>query len=404
MTESYCIALQPICDHKMRHIADELLYRSSPTAYKAEFNDAVLATARASHIAFYEIGIERLVGKRLIFMNAPHQWLLSPDLLPPFSSQIVIEVLEDVVVDPVILKALSSIKRKGYKIALDDFVLSEKNSSLLQYADYVKIDAWETISDDELAYYKNKNIKLIAEKVETQSDFELLVKKGFDYFQGYFYSKPAVKPESVHDRLSNRQALMRLLAELQYEYVDYDKLIDLILLDPQLTYIILKHTNSAFYGLTSHVNSIHTAIHVLGLRRLRALVASQLFVATQGSVELLLPLVLTRAAMYESLALMNGLNGHLAFIVGVLSKMHLIFGDSYQELLAQLALSQAEILQLETREGRCGRLLGMIEAFEEGEVAKLTAEEVNLLNEVWLESRVWVEDVLCHIQDEGLSE
>ena len=30
--ENYCIALQPICDAKMKHVADELLYRSSATA------------------------------------------------------------------------------------------------------------------------------------------------------------------------------------------------------------------------------------------------------------------------------------------------------------------------------------------------------------------------------------
>ncbi len=400
MPNSYCIALQPICDHEMRHIADELLYRSSANAQHADFSDGVLATARASHIAFYEIGLEKLVGRRQLFINAPRNWLLNPELLPPHSSQVVLEVLEDVVAEPKILQALSRLRQQGYQIALDDFMLSEATRLLVSYADYVKIDRWQTITLEEIAYYKHHKIKIIAEKVETHSDFELLVKKGFDYFQGYFYAKPQIKTESAHERLFNRQALMRLLAQLQHEFVDYEELKQLILLDPHLTYVILKHTNSAFYALHQPVTSIQTAIQVLGLRRLRALVASQLFSAKHTNTELLLAPILTFAAMCENLAGLYGINGHLAFVVGLLSKVHVVFGDSYGELLIHLSLPEDVIDQLEARQGHYGRLLGLVESFENSDVSRLSEDEVALLNEVWVESRVWVQDVLAHI-DQG---
>lgn len=399
MINSYCIALQPICDRNMRHVADELLYRSGAQELSAHFSDAMVATARASNIAFYEIGLEQLVGKRKLFLNVSRDWLLSPELLPPNPSQIVIEVLENVVAEPIILSALEKIRKKGYLIALDDFVLNEKTEPLLDYANLVKLDQWENISPADIRFYKSKNLLLVAEKVETYEQFEYLSNLGFDYFQGFFYAKPTITPESVHDRVSNRQAQLELLAELQSDSVNYDKLERLILLDPQLTFIILKQTNSAYYALRNQATSIHHALKTLGLRRLRAIVATQLFAAAQTGNTLLLPQVLTRAAMYENIADLHGIDSHTAFIAGLLSKIHTIFGVPYSDLLNQLSLPKEIVLQLELRRGKYGRLLGMIESYEQGDIEKLSPEEVSMLNHIWFESRVWVQDVLQHTLD-----
>ena len=397
MSNSYCIALQPICDRHLNHIGDELLYRSNAKDKSAKFSDAMVATARASNIAFYEIGLEQLVGKRMVFLNAPKEWLLKPELLPPNPKQLVIEVLESVMAEPEVLNALALIREKGYLIALDDFVLNEKTDSLLNYADIVKIDTWQTISTEELAYYKAKKLKLLAEKVETKEDFDFLVKLGFDYFQGFFYAEPLVHPESVHERVTNRHAQLRLLAELQNEKVDYHQVEKLILLDPQLTYIIVKHTHNTQHA---HATSISQAIKTIGLRRLRAIVATQLFANSSAGSHLLLPQVLTRAAMCEHMAEFHGMDTHIAFVVGLLSKIHVIFDVPYSELLHQLSLPPEIIQQLELRHGKYGRLLGMIERFEQGDMSQLSAEEVAMLNQIWFESRVWVQDVLDHTSEQ----
>ena len=41
------------------------------------------------------------------------------------------------------------------------------------------------------------SIKLLAEKVETRAEYEVLKQKGYDFFQGYFFSKPVIV--SAHD-------------------------------------------------------------------------------------------------------------------------------------------------------------------------------------------------------------
>lgn len=206
MKENYCIALQPICDREMNHIADELLYRSSALTNAVNVSDDMLATARVTNIAFYEFGLERLVGHRKLFVNTPRDWLLNPSLLPPNPKQVVIEVLEDVEAEPQIIEALKSIRKKGYEVALDDFVFSSDNRALLDLATIVKIDQWQSISSDEVLFYKQKGLRLLAEKVEEIEDFEYLHGLGFDYFQGYFYAKPEMHRGTSRMRSSNQKA------------------------------------------------------------------------------------------------------------------------------------------------------------------------------------------------------
>jgi EAL and modified HD-GYP domain-containing signal transduction protein len=41
-------------------------------------------------------------------------------------------------------------------------------------------------------FFKEKNIKLLAEKVEDEATYRLCEKAGYDYFQGFFFAKPEI--------------------------------------------------------------------------------------------------------------------------------------------------------------------------------------------------------------------
>jgi c-di-GMP-related signal transduction protein len=157
-TLPYCIALQPICNARLEHVADELLYRSSAKAGVAEIDDQVTATARVCNAAFYETGVEALCGTRKLFFNAPREWLLKPELLPPDVDQVVIEVLESVEGDPEVLEALKELKARGYTLALDDFVLTEATRPLLDLADIIKLDlvSWMSIVPEALHCWRKR--------------------------------------------------------------------------------------------------------------------------------------------------------------------------------------------------------------------------------------------------------
>lgn len=273
----YCLALQPICDDKLRHVADELLYRSSSAADVAIIDNAVQATARVCNVAFYEVGIKALCGERKLFFNAPRDWLLNPDLLPPETDQVVIEVLEDINGDAEVIAALTKIKQLGYTLALDDFVLNEQTQPLLDCADIIKLDVLHAIpSAEELQVYKQKGLTLLAERVEDHDVYEVCKALGFTLFQGYFYAKPVVDKTTAIKRGGNHTAQLHLLGELQQSDIDFDLLEKHLALDPLLCVRLLKMINSPRYRRVTSITSIRQALMLLGVQRLKTLVMTLL--------------------------------------------------------------------------------------------------------------------------------
>ncbi|QDQ86690.1 HDOD domain-containing protein [Alcaligenaceae bacterium SJ-26] len=396
--ENYCVALQPICDGALRHVADELLYRAGVNARYAQVDDDMMVTARVCNAAFYETGIEKLVGRRKLFFNAPREWLLRPELLPPDASQVVVEVLESVTGEPAVIEALRRMRRLGYEVALDDFVLTPATRPLLEVASIVKVDMLKPLRLDDILLYRNRGIRLLAEKVEDMETFERCRALGFELFQGYFYARPEVQTSTARDRTGNRQAQLRILAELQREAADYHKLESLIIQDPQLAFMLLRYTNSAMFYRVSKAVTILQAISMLGLHRVRTVVLTLMMANNGPASRLLLPQVLTRAAMCERLAeKMGGVPPEVAFMAGMISMMDVILGLSLADILEALPLGQDVNDALLHRSQCLGQVLDMVEAFEQAQTAGLDPEMVARLNRTWMSSRVWATEILSAV-------
>ena len=65
---------------------------------------------------------------------------------------------------------------------------------------------------ENLSDYKGK---LLAEKVETVDEFRDAAAMGFEYFQGYFFSKPEIL--TGREISSTDMGLLRLIAEVNQE-------------------------------------------------------------------------------------------------------------------------------------------------------------------------------------------
>lgn len=98
---------------------------------------------------------------------------------------------------------INEIKNHGCRIAIDDFGSGYSNFAYLAKldVDFIKIDGSliHDIDKDEnkriavesiLYFAKNKGIETVAEYIETESIFNLMLKLGVDYSQGYLFSKP----------------------------------------------------------------------------------------------------------------------------------------------------------------------------------------------------------------------
>lgn len=397
--ENYCIALQPICDSKMRHIADELLYRSSATATFAQVDDQLMATARVINATFLETGLEYLIGNRKLFFNAPREWILKPELLPPHPEQVVVEVLESVTGEPEIVAALKKVRELGYDVALDDFILNDQTRPLLDVASIIKVDLFEPVLEADIAEYKRRGIRLLAEKVEDLETFNRYKDMGFEMFQGYFYARPEVHKEtSRKGRANNHSAQIRILSELQSGEPDYQLLENYIAQDPQLTFMLLKFVNSAAYRRRSEITTIHQALNTLGLDRVRSIVTTVMLANNGPASRLLLPQALTRARMCEFLAEgTSNIDPRSAFMLGLMSSMDLLMAMDMTELMTHLPLTQEIKNAIMLREGRLGKLLNLVMGFEHAQLDGRSPELIAKLNKAWIQSVKWSNEVMSQV-------
>ena len=101
------------------------------------------------------------------------------------------------------IEVMLFLNKQGVKFALDDFGTGFSSLTYLQKLpiQYLKIDKSfvaglgvsaddEAIANNILILARGLGIKVIAEGVETQSQFEWLLSKGCDYFQGWYFGEP----------------------------------------------------------------------------------------------------------------------------------------------------------------------------------------------------------------------
>ncbi|WP_417551403.1 EAL and HDOD domain-containing protein [Marinomonas fungiae] len=395
-SQSYCVALQPICNAEMIHVADELLYRSTSLMSSAVIDDELMATARAINAAFYETGLENLCGSGKLFFNAPREWLFKPELLPPYPNQVVVEVLESVKGDPEVIKAIKHVKSLGYQIALDDFELSEDTKPLLEVADIIKLDMLTQHQPETIELYLERGIQLLAEKVEDLTEFERCKAMGFSLFQGYFYAKPSIRSATDVERSGNTHARLEILQELYQDDVDLAKVEQLVMLEPQLVLRLLRMINSAQYKRANTISHLHQAVTLLGIEKLRTLVSTLVLANDNPCKMLLLPKVLTRAAMCQALARNEfRANPDEAFMVGLLSMADLMLGQSFKQICQQLPLSEDTCHALVDRTGKLGNILTLVITFEKAELRSASHKTVDKLNSYYLESRSWAMNMLA---------
>jgi len=121
-------------------------------------------------------------------------------------ASVVFEVVEsDKTRDGEHLKAIVDFYRDhGYRVALDDFGTGHNNlSTLLEFRpNYIKVDKAITsrlsgdstsrgMIGDLVRQAADQGTRVIAEGIETESDFAICVDLGVEFFQGFYFAKPA---------------------------------------------------------------------------------------------------------------------------------------------------------------------------------------------------------------------
>jgi EAL and modified HD-GYP domain-containing signal transduction protein len=386
------VGRQPIFNRTMGVYAYELLYRSG-LENRATFKDGDQATVQVILNSLIEMGLDSIVGHSMAFINLTRNFLVGkyPILLP--ANRVVIEILEDVESDPSLLAAVKELHGTGFTIALDDVVQTERIKPFIGISSIVKFDMAQIdrfVFPDMVNEAKALGFRTLAEKVETQADYNTCRRLGVDYYQGYFLCKPNIIRGKKMD--SSRLVVMQSLALLQNQRTSFSDLENTIARDVGLSYKLLRLSNSGYYSFPTEVKSLRQAISLIGLDTMRGWMSLILLTNLQDKPPELTNIALQRARMAESLAKLFGqAQPEIFFLVGLFSVLDALMDQPMNQLVADLNLSDIITNALLKYEGLPGYILYAILAYEKGDWASVMKLNVpaDTMTQIYLDSIKW---------------
>lgn len=402
------IARQPILDRDGRTFAYELLFRSGgENSFKA--GDG----GRASQMVIDNVflfGLKTLTDGRTAFLNLTHETLLDGvcALLP--KDGVVLEVLETVKMDEDVIRAVRELKDAGYRIALDDFTALQIDHPLIPLADFIKVDFPLSTVEERRAFasrFLPLGIHLLAEKVETEEEYEFAIRAGYEYCQGYFFARP--KLITGRDVPAFKLNLIRILQEANRPDYDQDRIEKILRGEAAICYRLLKYLNTVTFAFRSEITSIHHALTLLGEQKTRcwlSLVAATTMGQDKPSELVITGLVRARCAeLLARAASIPSLETDL-FLAGMLSILDAILGKPLPLILQELRVSSRISSALTESAGPLHPALAAVMSMETGDWERIDAAAAAAelrsqdLEAAYLESVQWAHTISSHLTAE----
>lgn len=393
------LARQPILDLHQEIIGYELLFRHSSAANAAHISDTMRADASILENMLTNMGTDWLLGDKLAFINISPSLLKSDflDLLP--AEHLVLELPSTMPAHSEYLDLCRQLRAKGYRFALDNFSPEPSARSLLEIADYVKLDVQNLYAEQlsEIVAMLPTTDRVIATKVETSSDYWFCKNIGIGLFQGYYFAKPeTLTAKTLNPSLAHVLDLLnkvRMNAEIR-------EIEHIFKLDVALSYKLLRFINSAAMRRRSQVHSISNAVALLGYQQLYRWLT--LLLVTSGDERTppaLMRTAITRGRLTELLGQgrLGTHEGDNLFIAGVFSLLDTLLDMPMEKILETLSLPKPICEALLLRQGPYSQYLALAEACETGDGERIAALSRQLalepthINHLHLDALGWVE-------------
>ena len=397
------IARQAIVDSHQAVFGYELFDRSTASDAHSAASDAALLFNALSYA-----GTESLVGEKLVFIYCTHESLSGGHLELIHPEKVVLEVptlpesatLQDIEGR---IPTLEGLRKQGFRLAFSEQILRRQYVSWLPLAAFIKLDMMTFAPETAESLVKfsraHTNAQLIAEKVESAEQHQLMADLGVRLFQGYWFAKPALVQAHT---IRPSQATVVQLINLVRKQASTAEIEDLLKKDPTLSFNLLRFINSSGFGLSCEITSFRHAVMILGLKKLFRWAALLLTTSRAGgSPPVVGTTAVVRGRLMELLAaeLMPPEECDNAFVVGVFSLLDTMLGVSMEKAMESVALPQPVVDALLHNTGPFAPFLALAKACEASDDAAFAryAEDLHLSNRQvnWahLQALTWAEDL-----------
>lgn len=366
---SVFVARQAILNRNQNVVAYELLFRDSPENCFPGISDGQ-ATARLIMENQLNLGTRHITsGKKALINIGPESLKLDLcDFLP--CKDVVIELLETIEPTDDTYELCRKLFHSNYKLALDNFVYKPQWERFLKLVNLIKFDIRLTpLAEIPLVVNKlkkYKNIKLLAEKIETDEEYKLARKMGFDYFQGYYFARPAmIEQKDIH---YNYGLVIAIYSEVMKPDPDVKVITGLFELDAALAYKLLRLLNSGVFPLQSQISSLKQALVYLGQARLKKFVSLIVTAHTARDKPIeLMQMCVIRARFCELIAskVAKKVQGE-AFLTGLFSLLDAILDKPMELLVDKLPFPDEIKAALTGEKNNLYYILETVKAYEKG--------------------------------------
>jgi EAL and modified HD-GYP domain-containing signal transduction protein len=302
------------------------------------------------------------------------------------------------------VRRAKELKDQGYKLAIRKLPISsfEPYKEIISLCDYILLDHVKIDISKAKIYFSKQypNIKLCAVNVDTQEQYDELVKDGgYDLYEGRFFRMPVKQSETDVSPL--KVNYIELLNVVNAPDFDLTEAADVIGKDPALVISLLEIVNRM--ALNSEITSIRHAAAMLGQKELKR------WINTAVTKELcadkpseIVRLVMVRAKFAENLAA----NFELAmqapelFIMGLFSALDIMLDKTMEEALRMVQVSKNVREALLNNSGDFAKVLEFIKCYEDAdwdEVSRILVIDDIVMDDVYaayLGALRWYRDLI----------
>lgn len=364
------IGRQPICDSRYTILGYDILFRDEGAV--SDHSDISISASVLDQI-LSGFGLENVLGGYLGFLKVDIEFLRSDIISTIPQKHFILMILESSLVHPELENTVKLLFEKGYRFGINSCVLNtetmERIDVLSPWLEYIRIDALRDEHEGG-AFKRLKEMKktLIAYKVETNDAFECYKNYGIDYFQGYYIKKPyTIENES----LSMPQEQVLQVWNLLQQDADIGKIVQALEQAHALLLQLMQFINSSYFSFSAPITSVRQVISLVGRKALSNWLLLML-VSHKSDTPInhpLLLMVINRTEIITGLLKLSKPQCSrdevdTAYLVGMLSLIHLLLNMDHRVFLHKLHVSDEIEEAMFEAQGKWGQLLIMTRYIE----------------------------------------
>lgn len=344
------------------------------------YNPSADSVAANTMVAFLSENSDRIFKDRKTFMTFTPTLLFrnTPKIFD--KDKVVIQIGDNIIIHALAGILISKYRDEGYSFAINDFQFTPKYFSILEHADYIKMDISNKMDEEQMRSVSNVvdmahgfQKKFIATGVNSREVYDCALKLEVDYVEGnYISDRMTAKTGKMEFMQGN---LYQLIVEITKDEPDIGQLEEIITRDASLTYALLKMANSPYFAVHQETTSVRQALIRVGINQLKQWIYLLSFEDKQeNSSEEVLKTSFMRANFASALVKklrQFPINSSDAYLMGMFSTLEYMIDASIEDILFEIPIIEEVKNALISKEGPAGRLYELILCYENAQWAEI---------------------------------